>query len=286
MLANLKDILNEAYVNNYAVGSFNSYNYETFKGIIDAADETKIPVILAFGAKYLKNMSLETAYSIAKSLGEGSETPICLHLDHCNDLATVFRAIRTGFGSVMYDGSALPFEENVKNTKLVCQIAHACGVSVEAELGCLAAGERSHEGSVSDVEVYTEPMAAKQFVDATQVDALAVAIGTVHGMYKTVPNIRLDILENINKLLTIPLVLHGGSGLSEKDILGCIAKGIAKINVNTEISVYAVEKTTAFLANNQPHFSELSLNQVGYVKEIVKKYISFFNRQCLAASDR
>jgi len=286
MLVNLKDILNEAYVNNYAVGSFNGYNYETFKGIIDAGDATKKTVILAFGAKYLKNMSLETAYSLAKSLGEGSETPICLHLDHCSDLDTVFRAIRTGFGSVMYDGSALPFEENVKNTKLVCQIAHACGVSVEAELGCLAAGERSHEGSVSDVEVDTEPTAAKQFVEATQVDALAVSIGTVHGMYKAAPNIRLDILENINKLLAIPLVLHGGSGLSEKDILGCIAKGIAKINVNTEISVYAVDKTTKLLADKQPHFSELSLNQVGYVKDIVKKHISVFTRRCLTASDR
>jgi len=286
MLVNLKDILKEAYVKNYAIGAFNGYNYETFKGIIDAGDATKIPVILAFGAKYLKNMSLETAYSMAKSLGEGSETPICLHLDHCSDLDTVFRAIRTGFGSVMYDGSALSFEENVKNTKLVCQIAHACGVSVEAELGCLAAGERSHEGSVSDVEVYTEPMAAKQFVEATQVDALAVSIGTVHGLYKTVPNIRLDLLETINTLLAMPLVLHGGSGLSEKDILGCIAQGIAKININTEISVYAVDKTTKLLANKQPHFSELSLNQVGYVKDIVKKHISFFNRRCLTASDR
>ena len=286
MLVNLNDILKEAYVNHYAVGAFNGYNYETFKGIIDAGDATKTPVILAFGAKYLKNMSLETAYSMAKSLGEGSETPICLHLDHCSDLDTVFRAIRTGFGSVMYDGSALPFEENVKNTKLVCQIAHACGVSVEAELGCLAAGERSHEGSVSDVEVYTEPTAAKQFVEATQVDALAVSIGTVHGLYKAAPNIRFDLLETTNKLLAIPLVLHGGSGLSEQDMLGCIAQGIAKININTEISVYAVDKTTKLLANKQPHFSELSLNQVGYVKDIVKKHISFFKRRCLAASDR
>lgn len=276
MLVNLEDILDEAYINHYAVGSFNGYNYETFKGIVDAGCETKTPVILAFGAKYLKNMSLETAYSIAKSLEERSEIPFCLHLDHCSDMDTVFRAIRTGFGSVMYDGSALPFEENVRNTKLVCDIAHACGVSVEGELGCLAAGERSHEGSISDVEVYTEPALAKQFAEATQVDALAVSIGTVHGLYKSEPNIRFDILETISKLLAIPLVLHGGSGLSEKDFLRCIAKGIAKININTEISIYAVDKTTKLLASKQPHFSELSLNQISYVKDIVKKYISFF----------
>ncbi len=279
MLVNFKEILNEAYINHYAVGSFNGYNYETFKGIIDAGCETKAPVILAFGAKYLKNMSLETASAIAKSLGEEIETPVCLHLDHCSDPDTVFRAIRAGFGSVMYDGSALPFDENVKNTKLVCDIAHACGVSVEGELGCLAAGERSHEGSATDVEAYTDPALAKQFVDMTHVDALAVSIGTVHGLYKSKPNIRIDILETINNLLAIPLVLHGGSGLSEKDILCCIAKGIAKINVNTEISVYAVDKTKDLLFDQQPHFSELSLNQVSYVKDIVRKYISFFGQQ-------
>lgn len=279
MLVNFKNILNEAYVNHYAVGSFNGYNYETFKGIIDAGNEAKTPVILAFGAKYLKNMSLETAYAIAKSLGESAAIPVCLHLDHCSDLDVVFRAIRSGFGSVMYDGSALPFDENVKNTKLVCDIAHACGVSVEGELGCLAAGERSHEGSESDVEAYTEPILAKQFAEETQVDALAVSIGTVHGLYKAKPAIRIDILETINKLLAIPLVLHGGSGLAKRDILQCIAKGIAKINVNTEISVYAVDKTTELLAGEQPHFSELSLNQVSYVKDIVKKYISFFGQR-------
>jgi len=276
MLVNFNDILKEAYANHNAVGSFNGYNYETFKGIIDAGYETKTPVILAFGAKYLKNMTLETAYAIAKSLGERVETPICLHLDHCSDVDTVFRAIRAGFGSVMYDGSTLPFDENVKNTKLVCDIAHACGVSVEAELGCLAAGERSHEGLATDVEVYTEPIIAKQFIEATHVDALAVSIGTVHGLYKAQPKIRFDILETINNLIEIPLVLHGGSGLPEKDILTCIAKGIAKININTEISIYAVDKTAELLASKQPHFSELSLNQVTYVKDIVTKYISFF----------
>jgi len=279
MLVNFRDILREAYIKKQAVGAFNGYNYETFKGIIEAGHEMKTPIILAFGAKYLENMSLDTAYAICKSLGEVLKTPICLHLDHCSDMDIVFRAIQAGFGSVMYDGSALPFDENLKNTKLVCDIAHACGVSVEAELGCLAAGERSHEGSVLDVETFTDPQAAKLFVEATNVDALAVSVGTVHGLYKAEPNIRIDILESINKLVAIPLVLHGGSGLPEKDILCCITNGIAKININTELSVYAVDRTAQLLADKQPHFSELSLNQVGFVKDIVKKYISFFNRQ-------
>lgn len=278
MLTNLSGILKEAYENKYAVGSFNGYNYETFKGIIDAGVETNTPIIVAFGAKYLKNMSLDTAYVIVRSLAEDIPIPVCLHLDHCSDLDIIYRAIKAGFGSVMYDGSALPFEENLKNTKLVCEIAHACNVSVEAELGSLAAGERSHEGKETDVEAYTDPDAAKEFVEETKVDALAVSIGTVHGFYRGTPNIRIDLLKSINEKLSIPLVLHGGSGTPEEDILNCIANGIAKINVNTEISAYTVEKSTELLSKEQPHLSVLAISQTEYIKEIVKKYIAFFRR--------
>jgi len=278
MLTNLSGILKEAYENKYAVGSFNGYNYETFKGIIDAGVETNTPIIVAFGAKYLKNMSLDTAYAIVRSLAEDIPIPVCLHLDHCSDLDIIYRAIKAGFGSVMYDGSALPFEENLKNTKLVCEIAHACNVSVEAELGSLAAGERSHEGKETDVEAYTDPDAAKEFVEETKVDALAVSIGTVHGFYRGTPNIRIDLLKSINEKLSIPLVLHGGSGTPEEDILNCIANGIAKINVNTEISAYTVEKSTELLSKEQPHLSVLAISQTEYIKEIVKKYIAFFRR--------
>lgn len=279
MLVNFGDMLRVAYRHNYAVGAFNGYNYETFRGIIEAGAETNMPVILALGARYLQNMSLETAHALANSLDGGSETLVCLHLDHCSDLDTVFRAIRAGFGAVMYDGSALPFAENVKNTQRVCQIAHACGVAVEAELGSLAAGDRSHEGSPEDVAAYTDPVLAEQFVAATGVDALAVSVGTVHGLYKAAPNIRLDILASIHKRVNVPLVLHGGSGLAEKEVLDCIARGIAKINVNTEIAVYAVEKTAELLTVTKPHFAEVSLSQVDYVKDIVKKYIAFFSRR-------
>lgn len=276
MLTNLSDILQQAYNNKYAVGSFNAYNYETFSGIIGAGAEMNTPIIVAFGAKYLENMSLETASAIVKSLAQDIAIPVCLHLDHCSNPDIVFRAIKAGFGSVMYDGSALPFEENLENTRLVCKVAHASGVSVEAELGSLASGDKSHEGSVSDVEAYTDPAAAKLFADETNVDTLAVSIGTVHGLYKGKPNIRIDILKSINEKLSIPLVLHGGSGTPEEDIKACIQNGIAKINVNTEISNYTIEKSAELLSSKQPHLSVLSLKQVDYVKEIVKKYIAFF----------
>ena len=155
MLTNLKTILDVAYANKYAVGSFNGYNSETFRGIIEAGKETKTPIILAFGAKYLTNFSLESAAALTKSLAEDLDIPVCLHLDHCSDMDVVFRAIKAGFGSVMYDGSMLPYEQNLANTKKVCDVAHACGVSVEAELGSLAAGDKSHEGSADDKEVYS-----------------------------------------------------------------------------------------------------------------------------------
>ena len=279
MLVNFKDSLMMAQARKYAVGAFNGYNYETFKGIVDAGRECEQPVILAFGAKYLANMSLETAYAMAKSLAAEQAQPVCLHLDHCSDINTVYRAIRVGFNSVMYDGSALPLVENMKNTQQICAAAHACKVTVEAELGCLAAGERSHEGSSDDVAAYTDPLQAQQFANATGVDALAVSIGTVHGLYKGEPKLRLDLLKKIRALVKTPLVLHGGSGLARDDIFACIANGIVKININTEISVHAVERTVQELAQGQPHFSELSLHQIGYVKEIAKKYIAFFGGQ-------
>lgn len=277
MLSNFNRMLKDAYRGGYAVGSFNVYNLETIKGVLEAAAELKKPAIIALGAKYLDNISLGSFVALVSSMAEGLEVPVCMHLDHCGDLDTVYAAIKAGFGSVMYDGSALPYEENMANTKAVCNVAHACGASVEAELGSIAAGERSHEGSDSDKQVYTDPDAAARFVRETGVDALAVSVGTVHGLYKGEPNVRVDILKQINRACGIPLVLHGGSGTPEAIIKDCIRNGITKINVNTEISVYAVDKTAELLSAKKPHLSSVSLAQTGYVKEVVRKYMEFFN---------
>lgn len=278
MYVNFNNMLKEAYAAHRAVGSFNWYNYETLAGIIEAAEAAKSPVIASFGAKYLSNMTLKTAVALTKSLAEEASVPVCLHLDHCSDKLTIMQAIDAGFGSVMYDGSRLSFDENVANTKEICDIAHECSVSVEAELGSLAAGDNSHEGSADDREEYTSPKSAAGFVRYTGVDALAVSIGTVHGMYKGTPNIRVDILSEINAAVGIPLVLHGGSGTPEDKLLSCIDNGIAKINVNTEISEYVVNHTRAYLAENAPHYSVLSLKQRAWVGEIVAKYAALFGR--------
>lgn len=277
MLYPFNAMLRAALQGGYAVGSFNAYNYETMKGAVLAAKQLDQPVIIAFGAKYLSNMSLEEAYATAASLAEGHGVRVCLHLDHCPDMPVVFRAIRAGFPSVMYDGSALSFEENLSNTARVCDVARSCGVSVEAELGSLAATESSHEGSLDDKEVYTSPAAAKTFVEKSGCDALAVSVGTVHGLYKGLPRIRIDILKEINAALGIPLVLHGGSGIPEDMIRACIANGIAKINVNTEISSYAVTKTKELLSGEKlPHLATIAEKQTTFVSEIVTKYMRFF----------
>lgn len=276
MLTNFNAILKDAYEKKYAVGSFNFYNYESLRGILNAGKEANAPLIVSFGKKYLTNMTLDEAAALTNAAASSNALPVCLHLDHCNDLNVIYRAIRSGFTSVMYDGSALRFEENLKNTKLVCEIAHASGVSVEAELGSLAAGENSHEGEKTDKEIYTDPIMAKQFVEETKVDALAVSIGTVHGLYKGTPNVRVDILKEINKECNTPLVLHGGSGTPEKTIRECIANGITKINVNTEISDYTIQNTRELLNNQNPHFSVLSIKQQEFVKDVTMKYIEMF----------
>jgi len=279
MFTNFDSMLKNAYQSRSAVGSFNWYHYETLLGIIEAGRDAGCPVIASFGAKYLTNMDLDTAAALTKVLAEKTDQAVCLHLDHCSDKDEIVRAIRAGFGSVMYDGSKLPFEENLKNTREICDIAHACGVSVEAELGSLAAGAQSHEGSADDRQVYTDPEMAAQFVRESGVDALAVSIGTVHGLYKGTPNIRTDILKDINAAVDAPLVLHGGSGTPEEKLLACIDNGIAKINVNTEISEYVMAHTKALLAEESPHLSVLALKQKDWVREVVGKYIRLFQNR-------
>jgi len=275
MLVNLNGVLKDAYKKQYAIGAFNSYNLETMQATIEAGEEEKTPVIVAFGAKYLPNMSLDTAVAITKSLDRKVTIPVCLHLDHCSDFEVIKDAVKAGFSSVMYDGSMLPLEENIKNTKEIVQYAHSYGVTVEAELGSLGVGEHSHEGQETDVETLTDPEDAKQFVEETNVDALAVSVGTVHGLYKGEPNIHIEVLKKINEKVAMPLVLHGGSGISEKDIIECINNGITKMNVNTEVSMNAVSKLKELLNNEEPHLSRVSISEKEYAKEIIKKYISF-----------
>jgi fructose-bisphosphate aldolase class II len=276
MIVNLHDILTPAENGSFAVGSFNGYDYLTFRATVEAAEELKTPAIVAFGAAYLKNMSIDEVASVFKHLAGRTSQPVALHLDHCKDFTTIVQAIKAGFTSVMYDGSALPFEENLANTREIVKIAHAAGVSVEAELGSIAGGDKSHEGGGD--EIYTNPELARQFEEKTGIDALAVSIGTVHGLYKGKPKISVETLSKIDSLVSVPLVLHGGSGTPEQTIKACIEKGIRKINVNTEISEAVLHALQGDLAPviKDAHLSQLMLKEMNVMNLVVKKYMRMF----------
>ena len=277
MLVNLKEILKDTRSQKYAVGSFNVYSYETIKGVFECIRETGNPAIIAFGEKYIENFELENVFQLVRYFDKGNSIPIALHLDHCKDIKNIYKAAKAGFTSLMYDGSSLDFEENIKNTRHVSDFAHACDISVEAELGSIAAGLNSHEGEESDSEIYTNPEKAAEYIERTGVDALAVSIGTVHGLYKGTPKIRVDILEKIKNKVEIPLVLHGGSGTPENIILDCIKNGICKINVNTEISESTINQIRNLLDSGQKlHLSTVAASQVVYVKDVVTKYSKLF----------
>lgn len=275
MMVNLTALLQEARRHKYAIGSFNVYNYETIRGVIEVGRELGYPTIVAFAEGYLQNMDLDEVFAIVHVMASKSSIPVVLHLDHCKSFDNIVRAIRAGFTSVMFDGSSLPIEENIRKSAEVVSIAHAVDVSVEAELGALARGEFSNEEAGS--EVYTDPRQAGYFVEKTGIDALAVSIGTVHGMYKGTPRIDVGVLKKIAECVDIPLVLHGGSGTPEEIIRECIRNGISKINVNTEISFYTVKQLKTLLqSGNNYHLSQLAFKEVSYVRDIVRKYSNIF----------
>jgi fructose-bisphosphate aldolase class II len=276
MITNLNKVLVKAKTGKYAVGAFNVYNYETIKAVIIAVKETKKPAIIAFGEKYLENMNLKEVVNLVRTMTIGIDEDIVIHLDHTKSIETIKKAIDAGFTSVMYDGSHLPISENTANSKIVADYAHAHGVSVEAELGSIKLGGHSNEDEGN--EIYTDPKQAKQFVLETGIDALAVSIGTVHGMYKGEPKVSVDRLIEIGKQIDIPFVLHGGSGTPENTIKECIKHGITKINVNTEVSMTVVDAFVKQMTkNNETHFSQLSVIAVEQGKEVIKKYINMFS---------
>lgn len=275
MINNLTNMLKKASENKFALGSFNVYNYETIKGVFNAIKETSSDGIIAFGAKYTSNMELNEVANLIRTISTKYNKDIAIHLDHCADVKLIKEAIEAGFTSVMYDGSHLPFEENMKQTKEVCEYAHARGVTVEAELGSIALGGDSNEDHHE--EKYTDPVQAARFVKETGVDCLAISIGTVHGTYKGTPNISVDRLKEIRDVVDIPLVLHGGSGTPVAVIKECIENGICKININTEMSKEAV-KLMVDTVKEKPgsHFSQLSVLSRNKVTEVAKKHIELF----------
>ena len=232
-LVTMKEILKDAREKHYAVPLFSTPTLNTAVGVLRAAEALNAPVIFGFYDLWIEYPEAQAVCAGIRALAEASPVPVSLMLDHGKDYQQCIKAIRYGFTDVMFDGSALPFEENVRITKMICEAAHGIGVGVEAELGHVGQGHSYDEADVKSH--YTDPAKLKQFVDETGVDFLAVAIGTAHGEYKSTPKLDLELLTELNAISSVPLVLHGGSGLSEEQFLGSIDRGIAKVNVATAI---------------------------------------------------
>lgn len=233
-LVTMKEILVSARNNGYAVGAFEFWSLDSAQAVIEAAQELDMPVILQAG--YIECEfagGVINLYKIAKMVADNADINIALHLDHADNYDFVSSAINSGFTSVMIDASHLIYEENAAITRKVVEAARPYGVTVEAELGKLAGSEGNI--NISEEEAFqTDPEEARQFVHGTGIDALAVAIGTAHGFYKSTPKINIDRLKRIAEKVDIPLVLHGGSGTPEEKVKEAIRSGIAKVNICTE----------------------------------------------------
>jgi fructose-bisphosphate aldolase class II len=225
--------LNEAFLKQQNLVAFNFYNVETISAILDAAQKKNKVVILSFGESYISHTPLSVAAAMVKEYAEIYDVPFVLHLDHANSIDTIKEAISLGFTSVMYDGSKLPLEENIRNTAQVVKLAKKRNVSVEGELGYL----NKEDGSNQIEIVYTSVEDSVRFVNETKVDALAVAVGNAHGVYKKKPHIEISRISEIYAATKIPLVLHGSSGIPASVLTEAYKCGVRKINVNTELAI-------------------------------------------------
>lgn len=230
MLVNMRDLLEDAEIGNYAVGSFSVANMEMVLGVLKAADELNAPVILQIAEVRLKQSPLEIIGPLMVAAAENASTPVAVHFDHGKTIEKITEALDIGFTSVMFDGSHLPLEENIEMTKKVISTAEEYDAAVEAEIGCVGGSE---DGSEDIAINCTKPDDAVRFEKETGVDALAIAIGNAHGNYKSTPKLRFDILKQVDNMTDTPLVLHGGTGISPEDFVKCSKTGIKKINIAT-----------------------------------------------------
>jgi len=237
MLQNSIELLKSARKSGRCLAAFNIYNLETIAAAFSAAERTQAPVILAFGEGYLKYASFETIAAIVNSLDKYHQLPVVLHLDHCRSIENIRAAIAAGFTSVMYDGSALPFKENIVYTKLVAEYAHDLGVSVEGELGRMNSEDGRDDYSTHTGSDYTDPQQALEYFEQTRIDSLAVSVGNAHGLYKGVPNLVFSRISEIYEKTKLPLVLHGSSGIPDEQLVKAIGIAISKVNINTELAI-------------------------------------------------
>ncbi len=283
MLVTLKETLKIAEAKKCAVGSFNTPNLESIIAVIGAAEELNIPVIIMHAQVHEALMPLSVIGPVMVGMAEKAKVPVCVHLDHGETLSYLQEALTLGFTSIMYDGSTLSYGENVANTCSAVEMAKKTGASVEAEIGVLGkrelgAGHEDH--GEAPKEVYTDPDDAQRFVKETGIDALACSFGTAHGIYLKTPKLDMSVLDRVKEKVDIPLVMHGGSGVSEEDYKVVIGKGVRKVNYYTYMAKAGGEEVTFKVKeakDNVIYYHDIVLWGIDAMKENVKSAMIIFS---------
>ena len=272
MLVNLNEVLKKAQKEKYAVGLFNTTDTDMLQAVIEAAEESNSPVILGTAEVLLPYGELKLIAPSVIAAAKRASVPVVVHYDHGLTFERCLEALQLGFSSVMFDGSAKAYGQNIEETKEIVKIAHAFGASVEGEIGHV--GEAA-QGDESLENMYTTVAEAKEYLENTGVDALAVAIGSAHGVYKKKPKLNVERLKEIADAVSVPLVLHGGRGLSDDDFKNTIREGIAKVNIFTDLCL-AGERAMKDGAEKKLGYLETRNLKVEYIKEAVKHKMSLF----------
>ena len=278
-LVSCREILEPARLKGVGVAGIDVIDPASTEGVISAAEALGLPVILMVPETAFPRLDVKAFFKYLVDRARSTSVPVAVHLDHGESIETMKLAIESGFTSVMIDGSSLPLDENIALTKSVVELAHAFGVSVEAEIGHVGGGEGSFEGTDVDEGRFTRPEDAQRFAEETSVDTLAVAFGTVHGIFKGTPKLDIPRLEQIRERVGIPLVMHGGSGLSDEQFVSAIKGGITKINLFTEISMTAAAQAIehGLKKNKKLHFAELLLVGQKTTEAMASKYLKLFS---------
>jgi len=279
MLINMKELLSVAKENQFAVPAFNIGSLEILKAVMESAEELNAPVILEIHPteiEYLTDAFAETV----KRMAYEAKVPVVIHLDHGGTKADIMRAINCGFTSVMIDGSTLSYEDNVKLTQEVSEIAHTVNVSVEGEIGTIGNTGLSFEGGTSEI-IYADPRQAQDFIQRTKVDTLAVAIGTAHGLYPKgfKPKLNLDILKEIQNITDIPLVLHGGSGNPDEEVAAAAKLGICKVNISSDVKSVFFNAVKKYMAENPDQYepNQIFPSCILEAKKVIKHKLELLN---------
>lgn len=268
MLVSTGKMLALAHARGFAIPSPDFIDSNSARAFTEVASELRAPLILSFAEVHQDHLSIEEAAALGRFYAARSNAPVALHLDHGTNYGTIERAIERGFTSVMIDASSKSLEENIRLTKEIVKLAHSRNVAVEAEIGHVGTEEEGNPHALSE-NVYTEVAAAKQLVEETGVDSLAVSIGTKHGTYKGEPHLNFERLTELNEALGIPLVLHGGSGSGDENLARCAQNGVAKVNLYTDFIVAARDAVYEQRPDNWVALQEIGENAM---REVLRRY--------------